>query len=331
MKFKANACITQPTLDDLMREVIETVRHSGEKIRPTKGAAVELTGVLLEITNPLARLSRTETRGKPYSCLGELCWYLAGSNRLDFISYYLPAYKKSADGGVIFGGYGPRLLNWRGRINQISNVVDILKKKPDSRQAVIQLFDAEDILERHADVPCTCTLQFVLRDGRLHLFTSMRSNDVIWGMPHDFFCFTMLQEIVARSLGTNVGTYKHFVGSLHIYEKSMGDADRFLAEGWQSTMAMPPMPHSDPWSSIALLLEAESSIRNDQHLDGTITTKLDPYWADFIRLLQVFACKKKKELERIKTLREEMSTSFYFPFIQKAMSPIDFKTPIEER
>ena len=160
------------TLDDLMRRVIEEILLNGEPIRPTKGPAAELSGVLLELTNPRARLSRTETRGKPFSCLGELCWYLAKTNDLGFIEYYIPAYKKSADGNVIFGGYGPRLFNWKGQ-NQLANVTELLRKKPDSRQAVVQLFDAGDILEEHNDIPCTCTLQFMIRRDHLHMFANM--------------------------------------------------------------------------------------------------------------------------------------------------------------
>src|SRR5450830_574644 len=93
------------TLDDVMRSVIVEIFANGEYINPTKGRCAELTGVSLEITNPRARLSRTETRGKPFSCLGELCWYLAKTNAVDFISYYIPQYKEYAEEDVIFGGY----------------------------------------------------------------------------------------------------------------------------------------------------------------------------------------------------------------------------------
>src|SRR5579864_9175289 len=127
----ANAYLSAATLDDLLRYVIEEIQARGDRIRPTKGPALELTGVLLEITEPRARLSRTETRGKPYSCLGELCWYLAKTNKLDFITYYIPRYKDYADGDEVFGGYGPRLFNWRG-LAQLDRVIQILKKKPDS-------------------------------------------------------------------------------------------------------------------------------------------------------------------------------------------------------
>lgn len=319
----ARTYIAETTVDDLMRAVIEEIQRHGERISPTKGDAVELTGVLLELTNPRARLSQTETRGKPYSCLGELCWYLAKTNDLSFIFYYLPQYKKFADGDEIFGGYGPRLFNWKGT-DQFSNVISLLKRNPDSRKAVIQLFDSQDIVVEHKDVPCTCTMQFMLRGGSLHMFTNMRSNDALWGVAHDFFCFTMLQEIIARDLGVELGTYKHAVGSLHLYDESIETAKRFLAEGWQSTEAtMPAMPIGDPWPGIRVLLKAESIIRCGGSLDSALLSGMDPYWADLIRLLEILRYKKEKDPIRITEVRAKMSSKVYDPFIDKALSRLE--------
>jgi len=307
------------TLDDVMRLAIEGILDHGDDIAPTKGEARELTGVLIELTNPRARLSRTETRGKPYSCLGELCWYLAKTNKLSFISYYVPVYEKYADGDEIFGGYGPRLFDWGG-VDQIRNVISILRNKPQSRQAVVQLFDAHDLVGKHNDVPCTCTLQFMIRRDKLLMFVNMRSNDAYWGLPHDVFCFTMLQEIVARALAVELGTYKHAVGSLHLYEKSIKAAQQFLDEGWQPTnVSMPQMPVGDPWPSIALLLEAESDIRIKGQFDNTRLAGVDSYWADLVHLLQVYRCKKEKDPKAIEALRRNMSSEVYDPFIQKVL------------
>ena len=152
---------------------------------------------------------------------------MAKTNDLSFISYYLPAYRKYADGQEIFGGYGPRLFDWEG-LNQLDNVVEILKKNPDSRKAVIQLFDAHDITEDHKDIPCTCTIAALdSGEAKLHMITYMRSNDAFVGLPHDVFCFTMLQELMARSLGYELGQYKHMVGSLHLYKDTISNASRF--------------------------------------------------------------------------------------------------------
>jgi thymidylate synthase len=328
VEAEANArpYLSGATLDDLLRLVIEEIYANGERIKPTKGKAIELTGVLLELTEPRARLSRTETRGKPYSCLGELCWYLSGTNKLDFISYYIPRYKDYAEGDEVFGGYGPRLFNWRG-LSQLDKVTEILRKKSSSRQAVIQLFDGHDIVEEHGDVPCTCTLQFMLRRDKLHMLTNMRSNDAFLGLPHDIFCFTMLQEIMARSLSTELGTYKHAVGSLHLYEVDSEAARLFLGEGWQSTIPMPAMPTGDPWKSIASLLQSESMIRTTGALDDDVLGKVDPYWGDLIRLLQIFRCKHDKKADGLKELRGRMSADVYRPFIDRVISQLEQKGP----
>lgn len=308
------------TLDDVLHAVLDEILANGETISPSKGECKEVTGVLLEIYDPRARLSRTETRGKPFSCLGELCWYLAKSNQVDFIAYYLTRYREFADGNEIFCGYGPRLFDWEGT-NQVSNIISRLRANSISRKAVIQLFDRSDILGEHKDVACTCTLQFMIRRNSLHMFTHMRSNDVFKGLPHDVFCFTMLQEIIARSLSVELGPYKHAVGSLHLYRTDYEAAHQFLGEGWQSTeTAMQPMPPGDPWPAIGMLLEAEVAIRNGNPLDAIGLVSFHPYWADLVRLLQVFRCKREDRLDQIQVLREEMASSAYHPFIDKILN-----------
>src|SRR3954471_24209663 len=74
--------ISATTVDDLLRSAILKIITKGRHTKPTKGDAQEITGVLLKLTNPRARLSRTEEKGKLFSCLGETLWYLARSNRL---------------------------------------------------------------------------------------------------------------------------------------------------------------------------------------------------------------------------------------------------------
>jgi thymidylate synthase len=162
----------------------------------------------------------------------------------------------------------------------------------------------------------------MIRRDRLYMLTSMRSNDAFWGLPHDVFCFTMLQEIMARALSVEIGPYKHAVGSLHLYDESAETARKFLDEGWQSTMPMPPMPTGDPWPAIDLLLEAESAIRTRSSFDVSKLNDMDPYWADLIRLLQIFRFKKEKDRENIRALRTAMSSETYLIFIDGVLSQL---------
>src|SRR5580700_2938363 len=212
--------ISSPILDDLLFKLFPKLLAGTNHISTSRGDAVELVGVLLELERPLARLSRSETRGRPFSSLGEFLWYLSRDNRLDFIRYYIPDYdNETEDGETVYGGYGPRMFRQRGQ-DQIRNVITQLRDNPTTRRAVIQIFNAEDIERRHTEIPCTCTLQFFIRRNRLHMLTTMRSNDAYIGLPHDIFCFTLLQEVLARTLGVALGPYSHFVGSLHLYDEN---------------------------------------------------------------------------------------------------------------
>lgn len=324
--------ITAKSIDDLMRKVLTILLKSDKRVKATRGAAIEECGVLLKLRSPRCRLSRTETRGQLFSAIGELLWYLAGSKDADFITYYTPAYKDDAVDGKVYGGYGPRLLRRRvsdGSVtNQIENVFRVLSLKRGSRRAVIQLFDAEDIVDpSRKEVPCTCTLQFLIRGDRLNLISSLRSNDAYLGLPHDVFAFTMIQEIMARRLGVEVGTYKQMVGSLHLYDKQDGKkedwpalARRFLDEGYSEAVEMPVMPVGDPMPEIVRLLEIEAKLRDGKPISATEFNR-PGYWGDLARLLKIFRHVKKKDTSAIAALKERMSTRFYNVYIQRKQRP----------
>ncbi len=280
--------ISHETLDDALLDLYpRLLGRSNDTVAASRGETAEIIGALIEIKNPRARLSRSETRGKLFSSLGELLWYLSRDNRLDFIARYVPRYRDETEDGVtIFGGYGPRLFGQRGH-DQVGNVIELLRRRPTSRRAVIQIFDKEDIATIHKEVPCTTTLQFFVRNDNLDMITTMRSNDAYWGLPHDVFCFTMLQEIIARSLGKDVGIYRHFVGSLHLYKDHWEDAQHLVDERYQQRIAMPEMPLGDPWAAIATVLEAEQRVRNGEEIDVSILG-LPNYWSDLIRILQIY-------------------------------------------
>lgn len=305
--------IVGKTLDDILFSAISILLKSNT-ISPTKGECQEEIGVLIEISNPRARLSRTETRGKPFSALGEFLWYMAGTNAVDFIRYYIDAYSDFSDddGNTIRGGYGPRLFDHRGQ-NQIENVIKILKEKPTSRRAVIQLFDSSDISQDYKDVPCTCTLQFLLRNNRLNLIVNMRSSDAFIGLPHDVFCFTLLQELISRSLDADLGTYRHFAGSLHLYAKNKDAAQQYLDEGIQSTVLMPEMPPGNPWPALRKLLEAEADIRSGNEPRESVWA-LDHYWTDLILLLKLF--NSRGDETTIEELKQLISFDKYFQYAE---------------
>jgi len=249
-----------------------------------------------------------------FSALGELLWYLRGTDRLDVIGYYLPEYADSSDDGkTIHGAYGPRLLKTHGT-NQIRTVIALLRRWTDSRRAVVQLFAATDLARRYKDVPCTCTWQFLLRERKLSMIASMRSNDAFLGLPHDVFTFTMMQELIARSVGAELGDYYHFVGSMHLYDRNREQARQYLAEGWQPTTSpMPPMPRGDPWPAVRGILRVEKAFRTTGKAPPAPT---NGYWRDLIRLLTVFRLAKDDDATGIAALRRRMVSQVYDPYIE---------------
>lgn len=323
---------TSDTLDGLLRTVLTSLLGQQELIKAHRGNFKEVFGAFLHLTNPLARLSRSESKGRIYSALGEFLWYLSGDIRLDFIDYYVPRrfQQESDDQVTVRSGYGDRLRNWHG-LNQIDNVIKVLTESKTSRRAVIQLFDASDIAQRFASIPCTCTLQFIVRGERLHMFVTMRSNDAFIGLPHDIFAFTMLQELVARSVGVKLGEYKHCAGSLHLYERDFDAARQYLAEGWQDPIVMPEMPAGEPWRNIEWLQSIEETARlNKKPMPDLNAVEMPPYWQDMARLLLSLRASKDGDANRIAQLKEEIHSAAYRMFLMARVDQVELRQQSNE-
>lgn len=310
---------TAATLDDLLRASLGDLLKNGVRITPRRGEALDQSGMMLVLRDPRARLSRTQTRGRLFSTLGELSWYLARSDALSFIRYYIPQYAPDALEGRLPDAYGPRPFAYDG-VNQVQRAIDLLRNRPDSRRAVIQLFDRSDLASNTADVPCTCTLQFLVRQEALQLVTHMRSNDAYLGLTHDVFSMTMLQELVACDLGLPLGEYIHMIGSFHLYTENVAAARAFLKEGWQSTQApMPPMTPGSPWASVATFLETERMLREGGSPDAVVLPP-DSYWSDLTQLLVVFAYVRRHESSRAREAASRLSSTVHSALVEDRVS-----------
>lgn len=164
------------------------------------------------ITSPIRNLS------VKYA-VGELLWYLSGSNLLSDITPYAKFWEGISDDGVTLNSaYGYRIHKQFG-YDQWRYIKDKLNKDSNSRQAVIHIKDADP--KPTNDTPCTLSLQYSIRDGKLYATTTMRSNDIWLGFPYDVFTFTSLQVKLAMELGVGLGTYTHIAGSLHLYGRNV--------------------------------------------------------------------------------------------------------------
>jgi thymidylate synthase len=319
----------------------------------SKGRSTEVFGALLELKNPRARLSRSFSKAKAFSPLGELFWYLAGSDSVEFIKHYIPSYPKLIKDDVTANGaYGPRIFG-KDALEKLEGsspwdrIIRTLREGKGSRNAIIQIYDNSDARPKNGDKPCTCAIQFAVRNGQLMMHTHMRSNDAFKGLPHDIFTFTMLQEIAARELGFGLGRYTHSVASLHLYhdraatehlpsENSTSGAESYYREGFHDFLPMPEMPIGNPWPSIEKVKIAEHAIRKG-NIEHTAPTELDPYWRDFIELFRIhkiFEEMKKREnglqaerpeLRRVVRIMKEISPNYRIYILgrlERKQSPI---------
>lgn len=179
----------------------------------------EVLNAITIIKNPTKNIVTSDTRKLSLRyAIGELLWYLSGSNRVSDIKQFSKSWENlSDDGETVNSAYGYRIFEKFG-FNQFDHVVDLLKKDPNSRQAVIHIKDPTNTPTK--DLPCTVCLQYFIRDNKLYATTYMRSNDIWLGFPYDVFSFTCFQILLAMRLGVEIGDYTHIAGSLHLYTRN---------------------------------------------------------------------------------------------------------------
>lgn len=208
---------------------LKAMADSGMEQKSRDGVVVgEAINAVTIIKDPTRNIVLSPDRMMPVRyAVGELLWYLSGSNQLRDISKYSKVWNRMTDDGeTLNSAYGYRIFKKFG-FDQLKFVEDILKADPLTRQAVIHIKDPVDYIDKYSnDVPCTLTLQFLIRNGELNLTVHMRSNDLWTGFPYDVFSFTCFQILLAFRLGVEIGTYTHTAGSLHLYERSLEEWKR---------------------------------------------------------------------------------------------------------
>jgi thymidylate synthase len=298
-------------INEIQMNLYEELLNNGSEITVRSFKTKELHPVFIELTNPLNRCTTIKHRNwnLPFA-IGELIWHITGSNDLKQIEYYSKNWKEfSEDHRIIREScYGYKIFN--SVDNLWDSLVKELKNEPNSRRAVINLYDAKNTLGNElVDVACTTSFQFLVRDNQLDMITTMRSNDVIWGLPNDIFIFTMLQEMLSIELNIELGKYYHSVGSLHMYERHFDIINRILRDSHYNNFTMSKM---DIVVDRTLLANAEESIRELSTFDN-VKINESPYWNDLIDILKI---KKIKMGNNNKTAALLANKSTYFDFLE---------------
>ncbi len=216
-----------PTADRAWQDISRYFRTREEVCRqPGRGGFTnELLHVFISIEDSRQRWIPSRFPAmNPAFAIAEVVWILAGRNDSAFLNHWnpkLPAYAGNDES--YHGAYGFRLRH-HFLVDQLERAYLTLRSNPDSRQVVLQIWDAAvdlpdaDGRPRAEDIPCNVCAFLKIRKGRLEWTQVLRSNDFFRGFPYNVVQFTSLQEILAGWLGVEPGPYYHFADSLHVYE-----------------------------------------------------------------------------------------------------------------
>lgn len=158
----------------------------------------------------------------------EAAWILTGDNRVATIAPYSSRIREFSDDGVrFFGAYGPPVRD------QLGHVIRALRDDDMSRQAVLTIWRPNP--PQTKDVPCTVALQWMIREGQLHCFASMRSSDAWLGWPYDVVNFSVISRAVQLELSglssvLFLGNLYLTAASQHLYDRDSARARECISD-----------------------------------------------------------------------------------------------------
>lgn len=168
------------------------------------------------------------------SIIVELLWFLRGDTNIVWLKENgVTIWDEWADADGDLGPvYGKQWRSWAapdGRtIDQITDVVNEIKRRPDSRRLIVSAWNPADLPDM-ALAPCHCLFQFYVAEGRLSCQLYQRSADVFLGVPFNIASYALLTMMVAQVTGLEPGDFVHTFGDAHLYLNHLEQADLQLA------------------------------------------------------------------------------------------------------
>lgn len=211
-------------------EMLNEAYHSNANIVDSRiGKVKDLGPCVYQISEDQFRLCYIKERAiNPFFALAEFSWIISGSNELQPLQYFISNYNNfSDDRNTLNGAYGYRLRNHFGT-DQIEKAIEQLKTNPQSRRVVLTMWSVEDLTKDSKDIPCNTTIYLKIRDNKLDITITNRSNDLYLGVPYNVFVFYLLQSYIANELNLELGIQTHFTDSLHLYEKNFLDVKKII-------------------------------------------------------------------------------------------------------
>ena len=156
------------------------------------------------------------------SIIYELLWFLRGDTNVRYLQEHgVRIWNEWADeNGELGPVYGHQWRSWPdykgGTIDQIKNVVDMIKHNPDSRRMIVTAWNPAEV-DDMALPPCHCLFQFYVAEGRLSLQLYQRSADSFLGVPFNIASYALLLQMIAQVTGLEAGEFIHTTGDTHLY------------------------------------------------------------------------------------------------------------------
>lgn len=156
------------------------------------------------------------------SIIYELLWFLKGDTNVRYLQEHgVRIWNEWADeNGDLGPVYGHQWRSWPdydgGTIDQIGNVIDLIKHHPDSRRMIVSAWNPAEV-DSMALPPCHCLFQFYVADGRLSLQLYQRSADTFLGVPFNIASYALLLMMMAQVAGLKAGDFIHTTGDTHLY------------------------------------------------------------------------------------------------------------------
>ncbi len=163
------------------------------------------------------------------SIIHELLWFLAGDTNVKYLNDHgVSIWDEWADErGELGPVYGRQWRSWPARdggtIDQIANVIDAIRRNPDSRRLVVTAWNPADV-DRMALPPCHCLFQFYVANGRLSCLLYQRSADIFLGVPFNIASYALLTTMVAQVTDLVAGEFIHTLGDAHLYLNHLDQA-----------------------------------------------------------------------------------------------------------
>jgi len=159
----------------------------------------------------------------------ELLWFLKGETNIAYLkANNVSIWDEWADeNGELGPIYGKQWRSWPGRdgaaIDQIAQVVEQIKRNPDSRRLIVSAWNVGQLPEM-ALPPCHAFFQFYVADGKLSCQLYQRSADVFLGVPFNIASYALLTHLIAQLTGLEVGEFVHTLGDTHLYLNHLDQA-----------------------------------------------------------------------------------------------------------